>query len=300
MRERGLATETVDRARAHLETMLELPVNGHRPLTWLTTARAAALYEAVRKRYAVDTHRNGLAVARSFGRFVAKRGWLRASPFSGVVGEGARRRGKPQLWVDEARDLVDVCLAERTREAAAVVTGFLLGLSASEVVKRQVRDLDDRGRVLVITKSKNRYRDRRVEVPEELRELLLELTAGRPRGAYLFGAGDLDRPSRYWIYYHCRRLCAAARVPLVSPHGLRGSHSTIALGAVATSHSVRAALAAAGASLGHAPGSPITATTYVAPGAVAAASSRVTMRVLRGGLGNSSLAAITNAGRPRK
>lgn len=294
MRERGLAAVTIQRARYHLETLLALLANGHRALTWLTPRRAGELYAAARARYAVDTHRNALAVARSFGRWVAEQGWLRASPFVAVKGTGRRKRGKPQLHVDEARKLIDACLAERSREAAAVATAFMLGLGASEVVQRLVRELDDGGRVLCVTKGKNSYRERRLEVPEELRELLLELAGGRPRGAYLFGAGDLDRPSRYWIYYHCRRLCAAAKVPPVSPHGLRGSHSTIALGAVATSHSVREALAAAGASLGHAPGSPITATTYVAHGAIAAASSRATMRVLRGGLGNSSSAAVTS------
>ena len=43
-----------------------------------------------------------------------------------------------------------------------------------------------------------------------------------------------------------------------------------------------------GASLGHAPGSPITATTYVAPGAVAKARQRAAMKVLAGGAGNTS------------
>ncbi len=105
---------------------------------------------------------------------------------------------------------------------------------------------------------------------------------GTPRGV-LFGASDIELPSRYWLHYHCARLCKAARVPVVPPHGLRGTHATIAMGAVATSHSVQAALAAAGGSLGHAPGSPLTETTYVAPGAVDKARQRVVMRVIDGG-----------------
>jgi integrase len=28
--------------------------------------------------------------------------------------------------------------------------------------------------------------------------------------------------TRAWVYYHARRLCREARVPKVSPHGIRG------------------------------------------------------------------------------
>ena len=283
MRERVLAAVTIARSRAHLDRLLAIAKNGHRPLAWVTAKRSAALYDAARIGAAVDTHRNALAVGRSFGRFVVARGWLSAAPFAAVKPVGRRRRGKPQLHLDETRKLLDTCVAERSRESLAVASAFMLGLGASEVVERRVRDLDDSGRVLCVTRGKNDYRRRVLEVPDDLRALLLELAARRPASAYLFGAGDLDRPSRYWIYYHCKRLCAAAKVPEVSPHGLRGTHSTIAVGAVATSHSVAAALAAAGGSLGHAPGSPITATTYVAPGAVEAATQRAAMRVLQGG-----------------
>lgn len=282
-RSRGLAGVTVERERRHLEALLRLDANGSRRLAWLSPRRAAELYKLVQQGRAVDTHRNALAVGKSFGRFATEQGWLLGDPFAKVKPIGRRRRGKPQLHLDEARKLIDLCYAEGSRESLAVATAFMLGLGASEVTHRQVRDLDDGGRVLCVVKGKNEYRRRRAEVPEDLRVRLLELAKGRAGAAYLFGSGELDRPTRYWIYYHCRRLCLAAKVPVVPPHGLRGTHSTIALEAVATSHSVQAALAAAGASMGHAPNSPITATTYVAPGAVAAAKQRVAMRVLAGG-----------------
>lgn len=288
MRERGLAGCTIERHRYHLDRLLQTKTHGHRPLTWLTPKRARQLYDESRAGAAPDTHRNGLKVGRSFGRFAVDRGWLPADPFAKVVGVGKRRRGKPQLHIDEGNRLIAACYAERSRESIAVATGLLLGYGASEVTQRQVRDLDNGGRVLHVTKGKNGFRVRSVEVPDELRPFLLELAKGRPGSAYLFGTGDIDRPSRYWIYWHCKRLCAVAKVPPVSPHGLRGTHATIAVGTVATSHSVSAALRAAGASLGHAPGSPITATTYVAPGAVDAARQRAVMRVLDGSAGNSA------------
>jgi integrase len=287
LRERGLAAVSVTRARAHLDVTLRLDVNAGRRLAWLTPRRAAELYQLVQQGRAVDTHRNALSVAKSFGRFVTDRGWLPADPFATVKPIGRRNRGKPQLRVDEARRLVDRCFEEASRESIAVATALMLGLGATETVGRQVRDLDDGGRWFVVSNGKNRFRERVLEVPEDLRAHLLELAKGRAGAAFLFGAGELDRPTRYWIYYHCERLCLAAKVPVVPPHGLRGTHSTLAVGAVSTAHSVAAALAAAGGSLGHAPGSPVTATTYVAPGAVDTARQRAAMRVLQGGAGNS-------------
>lgn len=281
LRERDLASITIVRARAHLDKLLDVDRNGHKLLAWLTPKRAGQLYASIRAKFAVDTHRNALAAGRSFGRFANERGWLSADPFARVKPIGRRKRGKPQLTIDETRALLDACYAERSRESIAVACTFLLGAGASEVAHRQVRDLDDGGRVFHVTKGKNRYRVRSLEVPDELRPFLTELGAKRPSVAYLFAESEIERPSRYWIYYHCKRLCSIAKVPLVSPHGLRGTHSTIALGAVATTHSVAAALAAAGASLGHVPGSPITASTYVAPGAVEQATQRAALRVLR-------------------
>lgn len=283
MRERGLASTTIDRDRRHLDVLLALETNGHKMLAWLTPKRAAALYTTLRAKQAVDTHRNALRVGRAFGRFAAERGWLTVDPFAKVKGIGKRNRGKPQLTIDETRKLEDACLAERSRESLAVASCFAFGFGASEVVQRRVRDLDDGGRVLWMTKGKNEHRKRSVEVPEYLRAPLLELAANRPGAAYLFGESDIDRPSRYWIHYHAVRLCTIAKVPRVTPHGLRGTHSTIALGQAASSLSVAAALAAVREGLGHAPGSTVTETTYVAPGAVQRAKQRATLRVLAGG-----------------
>lgn len=283
MRERNLAGPTIARSRAHLERLLVIGKNAARPLSWLTPARAAVLYTGSREGASVDTHRNGLSAGKSFGRFCAERGWMKADPFAAVKGVGKRNKGKPQLFIDESRSLQDVCVEEGSRESIAVLTNFLLGFSSSEVLHRQIRDLDDRGRVLHVTRGKNRYRVRSSEVPEVLRVLLAGLVRNRRATAFLFGEGDIDRPTRWWLHYHCKRLCAKARVPLVSPHGLRGTHSTIAVGVVATSQSVAAAVAAASASLGHAVGSPITQANYIAPGTVKKVEQQAFMRVLEGG-----------------
>lgn len=283
MRERGLAGVTVKRARDHLDTLLVLAKNGHRPLSWLTPRRAAQMYSVLVPKLAVDNHRNALAAGRSLGRFCAEHGWIKFDPFAKVKGVGRRKKGKAQLHIDEARKLEDVCLAEASRESMSVLTGFLCGFGPSEVANCQCRDLDDGGRLLHVTKGKNRFRVRTSEVPEHIRPLLLERAKGRPGSAYLFGEGDVDRPSRYWVYWHCRRLAKLAKVPHVSPHGLRGTHSTIAMGHASSSVSVTAALAAVRAGLGHAPGSPITESVYIKAGTVDRAKQRAALSVLNGG-----------------
>jgi len=274
-RARGLVAVSIARSRAHLDTLLAIAVNAGRPLRWLTPRRAAELYERVQVGRAPDTHRNTLAVGKMFGAWCAKRGWLAADPFAALEPVGRRRRGKPQLHVDEARRLLEACLSEHSREALAVSLALLLGLRASEIVLRQVRDLDDGGRLLWVPHGKTRNARRYLAVPDALRGHLLELAAGRPAAAYLFGEGHLDRPSRYWVHYHCGRLCAVAKVPRVPPHGLRGTHATLATAAGVTGPAVSAAL-------GHG-STAITESTYVAPGGRQLADQRAALRALDGG-----------------
>lgn len=275
LRERGLAASSIARTRSHLDTLLRTAINGHRPLRWVTPRRAAELYQLVQQGRAVDTHRNALAAGKAWGKFCVKRGWLLASPFAGVEPIGRRKRGKPQLHVDEARRLLETCLAERSRESIGVALALLLGLRASEVAHRQVRDLDDGGRLLWVPRGKTAAARRHLEVPEVLRPLLLELAAGRPAAAWLFGESDLERPSRHWTLYHVRRLCRAAGVPPVTAHGLRGTHATLATAAGATSHVVAGAL-------GHT-STAITEAAYSRAEARTERDQRAVLRVLDGG-----------------
>jgi integrase len=275
LRERNLAGSTVERQRRHLDMLLQLDTNGHRPLRWLTAKRADELYAAARETTEVATHRSSLGAGKRFGAWCAKRGWLAADPFAEVEGIGRPNKGKPQLHVDESRALIDACVAEGSRASIAVATAFLLGVRASEVTDRTVRDLDDGGRLLWIDRGKTNAAQRYLEVPDVIREYLLAFKKGRPAAAYLFGKSDLDRPSRFWLHWHCKRLCRAAKVPVVPPHGLRGTHATLAKQAGATSHLVAA-------QLGHA-STAITEQVYIAPGEVDRAAQRAALKKLRGG-----------------
>jgi integrase len=129
-----------------------------------TTSSCASYYEALRTRispttkrtYSVDTHRNTLAEARMLGKWCVTKRWLRSNPAEGIEGKGKRRHGKPQLRIDEARRWL--AKAEELAEggdvgAIAAMMTLLLGVRASEIVSRVVRDLDDDGRLLWIPDS---------------------------------------------------------------------------------------------------------------------------------------------------
>jgi integrase len=276
-RERGLAGSSIARTRDHLRAILKLDGNGHRPLRWVTPKRAAEFYEAAQPNRAVDTHRNELGCAKAWGKYCVKQGWLTTNPFSGVEAIGRRKRGKLQLHATEARKLLDKCIEERSRESVAVALALLLGLRASEVAHRQVRDLDDGERLLWVPRGKTAAARRHLEVPEVLRPLLRELAGDRPGAAWLLGASDLDRPTRHWVLYNVGRLCDLAKVPVITAHGLRGTHASLATAAGATSHVVAGAL-------GHASTS-VTEAAYIAPQARADSTQRAAMKVIQGGRG---------------
>jgi site-specific recombinase XerD len=142
--DRGLKHETYRRVEDHLKKLLQLEPNGARRVSWLA-GRGQELYDESRADLAVDTHRSGLTVCKGFGEYAITKGWIKQNPFQGVEGVGRRKRGRPQLRVDEARKLTDHCLAlcadGAKSEPVAVLTALVLGSRATEVVMRDVRDL---------------------------------------------------------------------------------------------------------------------------------------------------------------
>lgn len=246
MKARELRPSTIESATDRLEILLRVEINAHRPVRWLR-GRGAELYDAAQAGRAPDTHRNALGIGRQFGKLCVKLGWLRENPFEGVEPVGRRRKGKTQLGVDEARKLAAHCLSLGAHpEPVAVLAALLLGPRASEVVNRDVRDLDDGGRLLWIRQSKTESGKRAIEVPEILQPLLIALSKDRIAGAPLFWGSRGERPNRHWVSYHCRRLCKDAGVPVVTAHGLRGTHSSIARRGGATAELVAAQLGHAG------------------------------------------------------
>lgn len=275
--DRGLKFATYDRAEDHLTRLLQLETSGSRSIFWVR-GRGQALYDAAQLKSAVDSHRNALAAGKSWGRWCVKKGYLRVDPFVDVEGMGRRKKGKPQLRVDEARILTTYLLSLPVASApVAVLTCLLLGNRASEVIERDVRDLDDNGTLLWIPDSKTESGKRQVEVSSILQPLLRELAKERIGAAPLFVARHGDRPTRWWVAYWCRRLCSLAKVPTICPQGFRGTHGSLAKRGGATSHLVQE-------QLGHASIAMTEGGAYVQRSATQAAEVHaVELRIIHGG-----------------
>lgn len=265
---------TIERDRYHLRSMLKLSENSDLELRRLTPTFGERLYEA--RTGAVDTHRNGLNVVRAFGAWCVKQGWLRANPFESVKGRGRRKRGKPQLRIEEARVFQATCLSLAPRDDGAVLglTYLLLGARAGEVVLRQVRDVDDGGRLFWIPDSKTEAGRRQLAVPAQLVPHLARLTRERRPTAPLFAHAATRGRAQDWAREQITRLCKLAGVPRVTPQGLRGTLATMGREVGNTSQQVADML-------GHA--SPvITERAYIDGGRAEAAGRRAGWRTLEG------------------
>jgi integrase len=152
----------------------------------------------------------------------------------------------------------------------AALTSLVMGMRANEIVSRVVRDLDDEGRLLWIPDSKTEAGRRGLQVPEFLRPHLLGIAEGKSPEAKLFGEHWRD-----WVRKWVQRICEAAAVPVVTAHGMRGLHSTLAV-----AHGASAQVVAA--SLGH-ESSTTTMQSYVKPEAASGAQQKRVMTVLDGG-----------------
>jgi integrase len=221
-RERGRKESTVTTIRHRLVAFLRL-AELDRPFSSLTAARARELYALRCGETKPDTHRAELAQAGSFAKWCVKQGYLLANPFAVVEPVGRRSSGKPQLRLDEARTWLRVAQATPGESAVAATLALLTGARAAEVTDRLVRDLDDGGRLLWITESKTKAGVRQVPVPEQVRGRLLALAAGRAPDERLFAI------NRHQLRTAVRTICKRAGVPVVSPHGLRGTFATLAV-----------------------------------------------------------------------
>lgn len=233
-----LTPETIEMYKRRLQEFLDDTMM----VSDLTQKRCAALYEKRTAKVKPDTHRGELQTASAFAEWCVRQGWLTGQHFRHVDPVGQLSAGKPQLTIDEARAFADAALDLGDEGSIAALCALLFGVRSSEVTNRIVRDLDDAGRLLRITKSKTKKGKRPLEVPEVLRGPLLELAEDKPSTAWLFPDAHTWVLPRHWLLDHVRRVCRVAGVPSVCTHGLRGTHASLAIEAGATSHVVSAAL----------------------------------------------------------
>lgn len=209
------------------------------PAAMLTRARCERAYEVLRTEYlspvtgralADDSQMNILAEAKTFGAWLSERKMVSANPLAAIKAKGRRsHHGKTQLRLDEARRWTATAygLADAGDDGAvAALMALLLGLRASEITARVVRDLDEGGAVLWVPTSKTKAGVRTVEVPDDLRPYLLEQAKGKGPSAPLF-TGTGGRPHwRDWVRTNVARICRLAGVPKVCAHSMRRSRGS--------------------------------------------------------------------------
>ncbi len=208
-------------------------------LSSVTPARCRTQYTKLTAIMAVDTHRKALIEAKTFLKFCVGEGWLAKNPAGEVEGIGRRRKGKPQLRMDEAKRWSALVFRKAKAGepgAIAALMTLYMDMRATEIVSVQARDVDDDGRVLWIPDSKTDAGKRMLEIPEPLRKPLMKLASGVRGDHPIF-----DR-TRGWLWQQVTNLCDEAGVPRMGPHSMRGLHASIALEMGATSHMIALAM----------------------------------------------------------
>lgn len=274
LRSMGRKPVSIDAARSKLTLIIGEQLDEPAAIAERT---ARYLYTKLTSKCAAATHREALRVARSCYRWAAEEGLVKLNPWDKVRKVGKPRRGKPQLTIDEARRLRDYC-EERLHEdgALAVLLALLCGLRCSEIVQRTVRDVDDGGKILRVIDSKTEAGKRPLELPEELLDAVAaRCVARRPGDPLLPRVATVPGSARQWASREVKRYCAAAGVPVVCAHALRGQFASLAYEAAAMPHLVAAAL-------GHT-SSKMTERHYADPGAVQRGAQRARLGVLQGG-----------------
>lgn len=272
-------SEQRERARSVLHAYLD------REARVITPAIATKLYldlvESLNgktgKPLAAATHRFYLKLARAVFAWALRKGYVQQNPFLNVQAVGRVNVGKPQLRIDEAQRFVTTALGRFDEQAdpmaMAALIALLMGLRASEVLQRRVRDVDRNGEILWIDGGKSKNARRYLDVPAVLQPRLMQLCSGREPDEFLMGLSARGEPKRrqaLWTTVH--RLCLAAQVPPVCPHSLRGLWATLGVQSGAVSHAVAA-------SLGHGSFS-MTAKHYAQPEAISGAHTARVMSML--------------------
>ncbi len=220
-------------------------------------------------------------------------------PWETKAGAKQINRGKAQLRnLGEAKQYRDAALALGTAEERVAATlPLLTGISSGELLHIQAGAVDfDAGVIHVRSEEaevgergwsvKTSHRVRAITIPDCLRDDLIALVDGLGPTAFVFRAveertktgkrADWTRSAEprtaTWLRALVRRVCKAADVKSVCPHGLRATHASLRA-TVADQ-----AIATIGDALGHADHGKTAAAHYVG-----ASATQPVLRVLAGG-----------------
>lgn len=234
---KGNKPRTIETAKWRLENILDIDA----PLVELRPAKAQRLYDAIcASSLSVDSQRTSLIQAKAFGSWCVRAKLLPSNPFDGIEPRGRVSRGKEQMRIDESRKLREWCLANPGDGSLIVLLAGWRGLRASEIVGLKIRDVDDNGTLLWVADrdGKTEAARRRLRIPEFMRPAVAAaIERATHKDGWLFAVGaDYDRPiptrghrqmSRHRALDYAQAVMAAASVPVISLHGLRGLFATL-------------------------------------------------------------------------
>ena len=236
-RQRKPGSRTAETAIGRIRSVLVRKPTANADLATITgeigVDDARALWSAYRARTthskrtpSADSQINTLKALHAFWAFLVVSKWGKIDIWAAIEVKEPHKAGKPRLRKDDARALNTLALKRANEgDEGAILTlmALVLGLRASEIVDRVVGNIDAGGTELIIEDAKTEAGNRTLMLPELLQPLVAKLAAGKARGDRLFG----DR-NRHWAYREVLKLCADAGIERVTPHGLRGTASSIA------------------------------------------------------------------------
>ena len=156
-------------------------------------------------------------------------------------------RREAACGIEEARLFIETALKRYEKKRKPIllpaVMTLTMGLRACEILKRQVRDLDDGCGILWIDQGKTHNARRHLRIPEFLRPLLQELIKGKGPESFLFPSelsGQSVRRQRLWAVV--QDICKEAGVTRVCAHSLSGLYATLDVESGALFETVAASL----------------------------------------------------------
>ena len=198
----------------------------HLQASALTQQRAKAYHQELARSFSAATQHATLRRVKALWAWAFEEGLVRTNVWQALRPIGRARRGKPQLTLDEARKLSRVAAQRKDDGGLAVLLALHLGLRNGEICALCVRDADLSGALLRVQDAKTQAGRRALDVPDFLRPALRS-RCHRPGDAPLLLNAWGQRPTKNWLAHALTDLCAAAGVPRVVPHSLRGLYASL-------------------------------------------------------------------------
>ena len=203
-----------------------LAVLAHLQAASITPQRAKAHHHELARSFAAATQHATLRRIKALWTWAADEGLAKSNPWQALRPLGRALRGKPQLTLDEARKLSRCALRQADDGAIGVLLALHLGLRNGEICALCVRDVDLSGALLRVQDAKTQAGRRALDVPDFLRPALRSRCRRSGDAPLLLNAWG-QRPTKNWLTHTLTDLCAAAGVPRVVPHSLRGLYASL-------------------------------------------------------------------------